>query len=122
MVELNSNQKLAAEYDQGPLLVVAGPGSGKTRVIIERIIHMVNSGIKPEEILCLTFTKKATEEIIEYQKDKNPEELADILEVIYRIAKLRGISKEELEEIRIKKVEKRGGFDKNLFLIDASDD
>ena len=51
---------------------------------------------------------------------KKPEELADILEVIYRIAKLRGISKEELEEIRIKKVEKRGGFDKNLFLIDTS--
>ena len=52
--------------------------------------------------------------------DKNPEELADILEVIYRIAKLRGKSKEELEQIRIKKVEKRGGFDKNLFLIDTS--
>ena len=46
--------------------------------------------------------------------------MADILEVIYRIAKLRGISKEELEEIRIKKAEKRGGFDKNLFLIDTS--
>jgi superfamily I DNA/RNA helicase len=122
LIELNPSQKLAVGYHDGPLLIVAGPGSGKTRVIIERIIHMVNSGIKPEEILCLTFTKKATEEIIEYQKDKNPEELADILEVIYRIAKLRGISKEELEEIRIKKVEKRGGFDKNLFLIDASDD
>ena len=68
----------------------------------------------------IEIEKKLSEEIIEYQKDKNPEELADILEVIYRIAKLRGISKEELEEIRIKKVEKRGGFDKNLFLIDTS--
>jgi predicted house-cleaning noncanonical NTP pyrophosphatase (MazG superfamily) len=48
--------------------------------------------------------------------------LADILEVIYRIAKLKGISKEELEKIRINKIEKRGAFEKNLFLIDTSKD
>jgi len=63
LIELNSAQKEAVEHSDSPLLIVAGPGSGKTRVIIERIIHMVNSGIKPEEILCLTFTKKATEEM-----------------------------------------------------------
>ena len=62
-MELNSSQKLAVEYNEGPLLVVAGPGSGKTRVIIERILHLINSGIKPTETLCLTFTKKATEEM-----------------------------------------------------------
>ena len=65
--------------------------------------------------------KKLSEEVAEYQNDKNPEELADILEVIYRIAKLRGISKEDLEKIRIKKEKERGGFDKNLFLIDTED-
>ena len=64
--------------------------------------------------------KKLSEEVEEYQSDKNPEELADILEVIYRIAKLRGVSKEELENIRIDKNDKRGSFDKNLFLIDTS--
>jgi len=63
LIELNSAQKEAVEHSDSPLLIVAGPGSGKTRVIIERIIHMVNSGIKPDEILCLTFTKKATEEM-----------------------------------------------------------
>jgi len=67
----------------------------------------------------LELEKKLSEEVTEYQNDKNPEELADILEVIYRIAKLRGISKEELEKIRVKKVEKRGSFEKNLFLIDT---
>ncbi len=63
-MELNSQQKLAVTHDQGPLLIVAGPGSGKTRVIIERILHLVKSGIKPSEILCLTFSKKAAEEMI----------------------------------------------------------
>jgi len=63
--------------------------------------------------------KKLFEEVTEYQNDKNPEELADILEVIYKIAKLRGISKEQLEKIRIDKVEKRGAFENNLFLIDT---
>ena len=70
----------------------------------------------------IEIEKKLSEEIIEYQKDKNPEELADILEVIYRIAKLRGISKEELEKVRIKKSKERGSFEKNLFLIDTSED
>jgi predicted house-cleaning noncanonical NTP pyrophosphatase (MazG superfamily) len=47
--------------------------------------------------------------------------LADILEVIYRIAQLKGVSKEELEKIRVKKLQDRGGFEKNLFLIDTSE-
>ena len=68
----------------------------------------------------LELEKKLSEEVTEYQNDKNPEELADILEVIYRIAKLRGISKEELDNIRIKKAEERGAFEKNLYLIGTS--
>ncbi|MBT4175629.1 MAG: ATP-dependent helicase, partial [Thaumarchaeota archaeon] len=62
-MELNQAQNQAVEHADSPLLLVAGPGSGKTRVIIERIVRLVNSGIKPDEILCLTFTKKATEEM-----------------------------------------------------------
>jgi DNA helicase II / ATP-dependent DNA helicase PcrA len=60
---LNQAQNQAVDYTSSPLLLVAGPGSGKTRVIIERIVRLVNTGIKPDEILCLTFTKKATEEM-----------------------------------------------------------
>ena len=48
-----------------PLLVLAGPGTGKTRVIVERIKNMVKNGIKPSEILCLTFSEKATLEMQE---------------------------------------------------------
>jgi len=63
--------------------------------------------------------KKLDEELAEYQKSKNPEELADIIEVIIAIAKLRGTSQKKLEQIRLKKLKARGGFSKNLFLVNA---
>ena len=62
---------------------------------------------------------KLDEELKEYHEDKNIEELADILEVLYAVAKARGYSKEELEETRLKKREKRGGFDEKIFLIET---
>ncbi|MDF2427978.1 MAG: ATP-dependent helicase, partial [Nitrosopumilus sp.] len=63
--DLNAEQKKAVEHSGSPLLVLAGPGSGKTKVITERVIHLVNQGIKPTEILCLTFSEKAAEEMKE---------------------------------------------------------
>lgn len=63
-ITLDPDQKRAVEHDGGPLLVVAGPGSGKTRVLTERVHHLVKQGkAKPEEILCLTFTHKAADEM-----------------------------------------------------------
>jgi len=64
--------------------------------------------------------EKLSEEITEYQDSKSLEELADILEVINRIAELKGIAKDKLDEIRIMKKDERGGFEKNLILIDSS--
>lgn len=66
--------------------------------------------------------KKLNEEVDEYQKDKDSSELVDIIEVIYRIAELRGISKEKLEEIRLKKVQEKDAFKENLFLIETNND
>ena len=63
--------------------------------------------------------KKLIEEVNEYSESKDIEELADILEVIYRISELRGVNSDELDEIRKEKAEKRGKFASNLFLIDA---
>ena len=88
--------------------------------IIEKDGYSCNIKTLSDEEFLVQIEKKLSEEVEEFQNDKNPEELADILEVIYRIAQLRGISKEKLEEIRINKVEKRGAFDKNLFLVDTS--
>ena len=63
--------------------------------------------------------KKLVEELSEYQESKNAEELADILEVIYRISELKGITSDELDSIKNEKAKKRGKFDDNLFLVDS---
>ena len=89
--------------------------------IIQKDGHTCNIQTLSDEKFIIEIEKKLSEEVAEYQNDKNPEELADILEVIYAIAQLKGISKEELEKIRIKKLQDRGGFEKNLFLIDTDD-
>ena len=88
--------------------------------IIQKDGHSCNVKKLSDEEFLEHLERKISEEVAEYQSDKNLEELADILEVIYRVAQLKGVSKEELEKIRIKKSEERGGFDKNLFLIDTS--
>ena len=59
---------------------------------------------------------KLDEELTEYHKDQNIEELADLLEVLYAAAKARGYSLEQLEEVRAQKAAKRGAFEKKLLL------
>jgi len=61
---LNPRQLEAVHHDQGPLLILAGPGSGKTRVLTQRIAHLVlQKGADPQSVLAITFTNKAAQEM-----------------------------------------------------------
>ena len=64
---------------------------------------------------------KLDEELAEYHQDQNIEELADLLEVIYAAAVARGYTLEQLEEVRANKAEKRGGFQKKIFLVEVQE-
>jgi len=60
---MNVEQKLAAEYEGGPLLVIAGPGTGKTTTLVGRYQYLLSKGVKENQILCCTFSRKAADEL-----------------------------------------------------------
>ena len=62
---LNSEQKRAVSCVDGPVLIVAGAGSGKTRVLTSRIAYILEQGCEPSQVLALTFTKKAASDMKE---------------------------------------------------------
>jgi DNA helicase-2/ATP-dependent DNA helicase PcrA len=67
--ELNDEQFAAVTAQPGPLLVLAGAGSGKTRTLTYRVAHLLSQGVKPHEILLLTFTNKAAREMLHRVQD-----------------------------------------------------
>jgi DNA helicase II / ATP-dependent DNA helicase PcrA len=62
--ELNAEQAAAATFGAGPLLIIAGAGTGKTRTLIYRLAHLIEAGVRPERILLLTFTRRAAHEML----------------------------------------------------------
>jgi DNA helicase II / ATP-dependent DNA helicase PcrA len=71
---LDADQRIAAEVVEGPLLIIAGPGSGKTRTLTHRIAHLITgAGAEPEECLAITFTRRAAQEMRERLEALIPE-------------------------------------------------
>jgi DNA helicase-2/ATP-dependent DNA helicase PcrA len=73
MAKLNDNQLEAVNFEFGSLLVVAGAGTGKTSLITERIVNLINNkNVEPQNILAVTFTEKAAREMVERLDEKMP--------------------------------------------------
>jgi predicted house-cleaning noncanonical NTP pyrophosphatase (MazG superfamily) len=98
------------------------------KLIRDRIPEIIQKAGKNCKVITLKnedylrhLNKKLQEELDEYYESKNIEELVDLLEIVYAIAEHHGISRKKIEEMRLVKREKRGGFNKKLFLIEVDD-
>ncbi len=87
--------------------------------IIEASGERCKTEILSDDAYLKMLDAKLDEELAEYHKDQNIEELADLLEVIRAAAIARGYTLEELEAVRAEKAEKRGGFEKRILLIET---
>ena len=90
--------------------------------IIEAYGKTCTIEILSDENYLLMVDAKLDEELAEYHKDQNIEELSDLLEVIYAATKARGYSIEQLEAVRAEKAAKRGAFDKKILLKEVIED
>lgn len=108
---LNREQAAAAETLDGPLLIIAGAGSGKTRMITYRIANMLENGIKDESILALTFTNKAAKEMSDRIKSLTGKKLKGLTATTFHSFGL----------ILLKKYIHHLGYHNNFSLYDAND-
>lgn len=89
--------------------------------IIENSNKTPHTRILDSDEYLTELDRKLDEKCVEFHKDKNVEELADIMEVVYALASAIGSSPDELEQVRREKAEKRGGFKKKIFLERVDD-
>jgi len=109
--ELNPSQLEAVNLTQGPLLVIAGAGSGKTRTLTYRVARLVEEGISPASILLLTFTRKAAREML-----KRATELLDD-----RCKRVAGGTFHSFAYAVLRKYASRVGFENGFSIIDRVD-
>ncbi len=111
MNKLNEKQEEAVNFKDGPCLVLAGAGSGKTKVLTERIIKLIDTGVSPYNILAITFTNKAAKEM----KDRISIKLDDFSDNIY-VGTFHSFGLKVIRENY-----KDLGFDRNISIIDRED-
>lgn len=110
--DLNEVQREAVEYVQGPLLILAGAGSGKTRVLTYRIAHLVAQGVEPWNILAITFTNKAAREMKGRLEQLIGSEADGLWVSTFHSACMRILRRE---------IENLSGYSRNFVIYDSSD-
>lgn len=111
MIKLNDRQEEAVNYIEGPCLVLAGAGSGKTKVLTERIVNLIDNGISPNNILAITFTNKAANEMRERVSSRIGDVASGIFIGTFHSFGLK-IVRENPEVL---------GYKKNITILDSSD-
>lgn len=112
VTDLNGPQQEAVCHLEGPLLILAGAGSGKTRVLTYRIAHLISQGVAPWNILAVTFTNKAAQEMRERVETLIGKELAQAIWVsTFHTACVR-ILRQEIHHL---------GYDRNFVIFDSQD-
>jgi DNA helicase II / ATP-dependent DNA helicase PcrA len=109
--DLNPGQFAAVSHSDGPVLIIAGAGSGKTRTIVYRVAWLVEHGHAPESILLLTFTRKAAEQMLE--------RAADLLDT--RISGVSGGTFHSTGNLLLRKYAHLVGFNSSFSIMDQSD-
>ncbi|WP_333870799.1 DNA helicase PcrA [Desulforamulus putei] len=111
LANLNPAQAEAVQHTEGPLLVLAGAGSGKTRVLTHRIAHILSQGVPPYNILAITFTNKAAAEMRARVENLVPEAARDLWVATFHSACLR-ILRREIQSL---------GYGSNFSIYDDAD-
>lgn len=109
--ELNASQHDAVTSTNGPHLIIAGAGTGKTRTIVYRVAYLVELGVKPEHILLLTFTRKAAQEMLRRAT----------MALDYRCEKVAGGTFHSFANTILRKYGNLLGFDKGFSILDQGD-
>ena len=114
---LSDTQKSLIEHNKGPMLVFAGPGTGKTEVLTQRIAYLARQGIDPEQIRAITFTKKARNEMIDRLK-----EFEGLEDVKFNISTLHGFAVQILATYGKLRKYKAANDETAIIFMDAVED
>ena len=96
---LNPSQREAVTHEIGPLLIIAGPGSGKTLTVVRSIAYAIKNGVQPDRILAFSFTGKACEELRKRVKKLAGEEKGNLVRISTFHSFCRQVLREDIEEL-----------------------
>ncbi len=112
--ELNPSQQEAVTHESGPLLIIAGPGSGKTRTVVHSIAYAIENGVQPDRILAFSFTRKACKELTERITRFVGKEEGQLVNIFTFHSFCRRVLKKDIEELH-------RGYTRNFKALEPED-